>query len=56
MRRRLLRLLLLTLVLPVAAALAEEVADRLEASRGPSRSATILRHGSRMGQLYARRR
>ncbi len=56
MRRRLLRLLMMSLVVPAAAVLAEEVADRLEASRGPNRPATALRYGSRFGRRYVGRR
>ena len=44
------------LVIPAAAAVAEQAADRLEQDRGPNRPATLLRKGSRIGRYYRRAR
>ncbi len=50
MRRRLLRLALVTVALPLAVKAAESTADRLESVNGPSAGTRLLRHGSRLGR------
>lgn len=55
MRRRLLRLAVVTVVVPLAVKAAESTADRLEATRGPSAGSRLLRHGSRLGRRFAGR-
>ncbi|HET6964953.1 MAG TPA: hypothetical protein VFH58_09290 [Acidimicrobiales bacterium] len=55
MRRRLLRLAVVTVVLPLAVKAAESTADRLEAVNGPSAGTRLLRHGSRLGRRFGGR-
>jgi hypothetical protein len=54
MRRRLLRLAVVMVVLPLAAKAADEVADRMELARGPSRPTRLLRQGSSLSRRVAR--
>ena len=56
MRRRLVRLLLTTLVFPAAVRTADVIADRLEAERGPSTTTRLLRRGSTLGRRLVRPR
>lgn len=56
MRRRLVRIALMTLVLPGAVKVAEALADRLEAHGGPSPSSKALRRGSTLGRRLYRRK
>ncbi len=55
MRRRLIRMGLAMVVLPLAIRLAESSADRLEAVNGPSTGSNLLRRGSAVARRYARR-
>jgi hypothetical protein len=55
MRRRLIRMTLFMVVLPLVIRFAEAVADHLEATRGPSAPSTLLRRGSKVGRWIARR-
>lgn len=55
MRRRLAKLLLMTLVFPAAVRTADLIADRLEAERGPSTATRLLRRGSSLGGRLVRR-
>ncbi len=55
MRRRLLRLVATAVAVPVAAATAELLADRLEQARGPSQGSAALRRGARAVRSFGRR-
>ncbi len=56
MRRRLVRLMGVMVVLPLAAQAAESLANRLESSRGPSTKSRALRQASRVAQRRSRGR
>lgn len=55
MRRRLLRLALLSVVVPVALEAVDYVADRLEASGGPTSATRTMRRASTVGRRLSRR-
>ena len=54
MRRRLAKVALMMVVLPLGARAAEVIADRLEAGRSPSTTTKLLRRGSSIGRRLAR--
>lgn len=56
MRRRLLRLALLSVVVPLALQAIDSAADRLEAAKGPTPAAKRLRQASRVGRSLSKRR
>jgi hypothetical protein len=49
------RLALFMIVLPLLIRFAEEVADRLEATSGPTAPSRMLRRGSSVGRWIAKR-
>ena len=56
LRRRLIRWALVALAIPVSAKLADDIARRVEASRGPNRSSRNLRAvATRLRDLQGRR-
>ena len=55
MRRRLVRMALVMVVVPVAVHLAESTADRMEAVHGPSTGSRALRRSSAIGRRWTRR-
>ena len=56
MRRRLLRLAILSLVVPLALEAMESAADRLDAAKGPTPASKRLRQASRVGRRLTPRR
>jgi hypothetical protein len=56
MRRRLLRLAVMAVVLPIAARGADVLASRLEATGGPSLASRSLRTGAHLADRGRRRR
>lgn len=56
MRRRLLRLALLSVLVPLALEAMDSVADRLEAANGPTPAARRLRQASRTGRALVKRK
>jgi hypothetical protein len=55
MRRRLLRLALLSIVVPLVLEVMETVANQLEANKGPTTTSRSLRQASVMGRRVVRR-
>jgi hypothetical protein len=49
------RMAIFMVVLPLVVRFAELVADRLEATKGPTTPSRLLRHGSRVGRWIADR-
>lgn len=56
MRRRLIRLALLSVVVPLALEAMESAADRLEAANGPSKATKRMRQASSVGRRLSKRR
>jgi len=54
MRRRLAKLALMMLVLPLSIRAAEALADLVEADRGPTKTTRVLRQSSKLGRRLAR--
>jgi hypothetical protein len=55
MKRRLTRMALMMVALPLGVRAAEAIADHLEAGRGPSTATKVLRQSSSLGRRLARR-
>lgn len=56
MRRRLLRLALLSVLVPLALEAMDSAADRLEAANGPTPVTKRMRQASRVGRALVQRR